>query len=767
MKTRYIFVFSIIFSLFLLENAVAAQANVSDDTSDTLTAKGRTFYQQGNYEEAMLAWEQAMRLSEPEKNTAAYLDTSLHLADVCQALGYHRKSIAVLEQAVARQSQDHSRNAVLLSRLADIYFSLGKPGKTAEYLAETMKEVRLSENPRVLSSVMINMGNALSADGDYVGAMSAYEKAISIAEQLEGESGMISKALINSLRVAFLSGNDELTSTMLRDIPKQINGFPDSHQKARDLISLALLIREIQSELSDSALAQSAYQALSEAGRISGNIGDFRSMSYAYGYMGQLYEDAGRHGDAMKLTRQAMFFAQQKKFPEILYLWQWQMGRLFKAGGDMEEAMKAYLSAISTLDPIRQELFQGYRSQQDVFNKSVKPVYLEITELLLRQAEAMAEGSEARKAKLKQARDTMELLKTAELQDFFGDECVDAGQAGKNTLEQTPPHTAVLFPIPMPDSLALLLTLPDGMKLIRAPVGAEEIKKTVTLYRERLQTRPNKRFIYESQKLYDWIIRPLESELTAQEIDTLVVAPDGALRLIPFATLYDGKQFLIEKYATATIPAIKLTNTQPFDKSRLSILLGGLSEGRQGFSPLPGVPSELKDIRTIMNAEEMIENKDYTVANLTRRFSTDAYAIVHVATHGVFGGTADDSFLLTYDSKLNMNQLEHMLGLGRFREQKVELLTMSACQTALGNERAAMGLAGVAVKAGVKGVIATLWFVDDEATSLAIREFYRQLRKPGLTKAKAMQNVQKNLISQRRYWHPLYWGPFLVIGNWM
>ena len=113
-----------------------------------------------------------------------------------------------------------------------------------------------------------------------------------------------------------------------------------------------------------------------------------------------------------------------------------------------------------------------------------------------------------------------------------------------------------------------------------------------------------------------------------------------------------------------------------------------------------------------------------------------------------------------------MNTLEYLMSLGKYRNHQVDLLTLSACQTALGNERAALGLAGVAVKAGVRSAVATLWNVDDEATSLAIRELYRQLRKDGMSKAKALQNAQKMLLSQRKYWHPLYWAPFLLIGNW-
>ena len=115
-----------------------------------------------------------------------------------------------------------------------------------------------------------------------------------------------------------------------------------------------------------------------------------------------------------------------------------------------------------------------------------------------------------------------------------------------------------------------------------------------------------------------------------------------------------------------------------------------------------------------------------------------------------------------------MDKLQNIIGLGRFRDKPLELLTLSACKTAVGDDKAALGLAGIAVKAGARSAIATLWFVDDEATSIAVADFYRQLlQKPGLSKAKALQIVQKKLIAQDRYWHPSYWGPFLLIGNWL
>ncbi|QTA84035.1 CHAT domain-containing protein [Desulfonema magnum] len=739
-----------------------------------LIAKGKAFNKKGDFKRAALAWKQALSLLDTEKDSGIYTDTAVHLAGAYQGSGYHQKALNIFQQAlpVAEKSNEKPRRAMFFTSFGDLYLTLGNIPEAIKYLEKGLDEARSAENPHVLAVALINIGNMLVVFGDYDQALAIYDESLESANSLKNGAELKSKILTNVVYVTFLSGRYEETAASLDYALTEIGKLDDSHNKAWDMISLNLTIQKIRASLTQpdssvaSLLSQTAWRALNDAKRIAADLQDIRTLSYACGYMGKLYEDEGRYPDAIKLTRRAIFFAQEGDFPQILYLWQWQLGRLLKAGGDTEEAIKVYGDAISTLNPIRRELFSGYRHRQNTFDENIKPVYLGLAALLLEQAESMPDKA-SREKKLRQARDTMELLKTAELQDFFEDECVTAMKKKVTTVNHTPPHTAVLYPITLPDKLVLLLTLPDGMKQMTVPAGYKNIKETVRQFRLKLQTRPSNTFLYESQQLYDWLIRPIESELAAREVDTLVVAPDGALRTIPFSTLHDGNRFLVEKYAMGLIPAISLTDPKPLKSEEIKILLSGVSEGVQDFSPLPSVTAELSDIREIMGGKIVLQDKEYTIDNLTEQFKNQEYAVVHLATHGVFGGTPEESFLLTYDDKLTMNRLEQLISIGRFREQQVELLTLSACQTAMGNERAALGLAGVAVKAGVRSAIATLWFVDDEATSLAVREFYRQIRKPGMSKAKALQNSQKKLISQLRYWHPAYWAPFLLIGNWL
>jgi len=297
-------------------------------------------------------------------------------------------------------------------------------------------------------------------------------------------------------------------------------------------------------------------------------------------------------------------------------------------------------------------------------------------------------------------------------------------------------------------------------------VKSEDVGIAARDFRRGLQKRASHRYRKNAEQLYDWLIRPVRKELEARKVSTLVIAPDSVLRLIPFAALHDGKGFLVEKYAVVTIPAVTLTDPRPFEHVHANLLASGLSEARHGFPALPGVPRELADIEKVMGGRKLLDAQ-YTTGNLEGEFGGQAYSVVHMATHGMFGSSAKDTFLLTYDGRLTMDRLEELIHIGQFRETPVELLTLSACQTALGDERAALGLAGVAVRAGARSALATLWSVHDEATAMTVAEFYRQLKIPGASKAEALQHAQRSMIAKPQYQHPIYWAPFLLIGNWM
>lgn len=764
-------IFIIAFVSVIGENKPVWAKSSDDQTVRTQVQNAEAFFSNGNIEQAATFFEQAEKMMGVRKFAESYPDAVIHLAQSYQARGLHKNGIALLQNALKHiEIKEHSRKALFHSSLADVLLSYGDKQEAVSCLEEGVKEAELSKNSLIQAKILNDLGNVFAAFGaekteNYDKAVSAYRKAISYIG--EKDNAFAFSVMVNLIRVRYFRKDFQQISDDAENLLKTADGLPDTHHKAMNLISLGEILIQTQkaSVRHDPALTRLAYTALTHAGQIGKTLNDIRIISNSYGYTGQLYEKEEQYADAKVLTRTAIFFIEQGKYPEILYLWQWQMGRLHEAEQDMENALAWYGRAVETLNPVRNWLYRGYRLREDVFGEKIKPVYLDLARLYLRQAEK-GSGSE----RIKKARDTMELLKTAELENFYQDECVSAGRKKMDTTEQVSSGTAVIYPIPFSDRLAVIADLPAGIQNFFVPVKSETLGKTAMNFRNLLQNwGDDKQIEKDAETLYTWLIAPIENPLKAQNIHTLMIAADGALRLIPFSALYDGKQFLVQKYAVVTIPSRSLTDTSQIERTQTGALISGLSQGRieeeWNFSALPGVAKEVKDVESIVGGKKLIDN-DYTVHNLFKEFETKEYSTIHFATHGVFGNSPQNTFLLSYDGRLTMNQLEQMINIGRFRKNNVDLLTLSACQTAQGDERAAFGLAGIAVKAGVSSAIATLWAVDDSASKRIVTEFYRHISASGATKAESLRQAQIGLLRHQQFWHPSFWSPFLLIGNW-
>jgi CHAT domain-containing protein len=367
---------------------------------------------------------------------------------------------------------------------------------------------------------------------------------------------------------------------------------------------------------------------------------------------------------------------------------------------------------------------------------------------------------------LVRARDIVESFKVAELQDYFLDDCVSEASAKAINLDFVSKTAVIVYPILLPDRTELLVSLPSGLERFTVPVGADALTREVRVFRHTLENRTMWTFLTHAQTLYDWLIRPFAQVLSQFPIETLVFVPDGPLRTIPMAALHDGKQFLIRQYAVATTPGLKLTDPRPLQKKQAKILALGLTEAVQGFTPLPYVLTELQTLQNFYQSTLLI-NEDFRLANIEAALQRDHFSIVHVASHGKFGRDVKDTFLLTFGEKLTMDWLDQLLEDFRPSETPLELLTLSACETAAGDDRAALGLAGVAIKAGARSALATLWSVHDQASSELVIEFYRQLQDPAGSRALALQRAQLHLLDDPRYDHPSYWAPFLLLNNWL
>jgi len=196
------------------------------------------------------------------------------------------------------------------------------------------------------------------------------------------------------------------------------------------------------------------------------------------------------------------------------------------------------------------------------------------------------------------------------------------------------------------------------------------------------------------------------------------------------------------------------------------VLAVGLTEPVAGFPELPYVSRELDALRALFGGT-MLVDRDFVVSNLEKELKNRQFTIVHIASHAEFRSDVAASFVLAFDGKVSMDRLNQLVGLLRFRDEPLELLTLSACDTAAGDDRAALGLAGVAVKAGARSALATLWRISDEASADLVTQFYTQLKQPGVSRAVALQRAQVKMLSDPRYEHPVFWSPFLLINNWL
>jgi CHAT domain-containing protein/Tfp pilus assembly protein PilF len=756
----------LIFAFLLITTNTGLAKPALQQTPEAEIEQGEKTFQHGDFENAILHWSTAAQLVAEGSDTTKQITILTKLADAYQALGQNTTSIDILITANTLATDlDKPRLLIAtMNSLGAAYTATGQYEKATEFLKNSIKKARAINAINMLAATLNNYGNLLTQKGKYNQAVKNYSESANLAHASKNPQ-LVAKASVNSAIAALEMGDVDKTEEMLTTAQTNLETTVDDHKKAFNLISLARIAQRLSLNHANSSRWQSfIYHNYKQAATIGETISDARATSYATGYLGGLYLEKKRYKDASQLTRQAIFSIENTQAPEILFRWQWQTGRILRAKGEIEAAIPAYQQAVSTLNTARLDLLTRPRDASS-FRKEISPLYLELADLLL-QSSATIQDSKKLQHKLVAARNTMEQLKAAELQDYFKDDCVSALQQKVQPLETIDSKTAAIYPILLADRTEILLSLPDGIKRFTIATNRTELTNEVKHFRRKLENRTTREYLPHAQKLYQWLIAPLQTTLTEYKIDTLIMVPDESLRTIPLAALHDGEAFIIEKYAISNTPGLNLTDPKPLSTKKVQVLAIGLSEAVQGFPALPNVTSELSNIQKIFGGQ-ILQDNEFLLNKVQNELAQTPYNIVHIASHGQFKSDARESFVLSFDEKLSMNKLEQLIGLSRFRDKPIELLTLSACQTAAGDDRAALGLAGIAVKAGARSAVATLWLINDQAASILISEFYQQLKETKSSKAQALRNAQVHLINDTAYQHPYFWSPFLLIGNWL
>ncbi|MGB5636466.1 MAG: CHAT domain-containing protein [Waterburya sp.] len=784
--------------------------------AQSLDIQGRLQQQIGRSQEALEAWREAEQIYRQTGDRHNLVSNQVNQAQAYQDLGFYPRSCQTLLSALQVDSQQCEISTPQLQQLKQQFLenqsqpiikarirglrSLGNVLRTIGNLQQSQQVLQLSletaqkwHSLEDESKAWLNLGNTQQALGIRVAELGDWQQASTYNDQalisyqtasLIAPSQTVKlQAQLNQFKLFIeqekwleASKLSSSISNLLPDLPPTRLSTFTQIDFARNLICLRSenphCLRQQLKEDRPLSLSQEKQSYLEITNLLTTAIdraqqlGDKRTQSYALGILGQLAEHLHQWQQAETYTEEALNLAQQIEALDLVYQWQWQTGRLLKTRDTPEKALSAYRQAVATLQTLRTDLVTINPEVQFTFRESIEPIYREYVDLLL----SSTKKAQPNQTILQQAIEAIDALQLAELENFFQLVCLDTQPVSLNLVtDKNDPSAAIIYPILLADRWEIILKLPY-QPLRRYTTAIDNQAKTERILARLAQSltqRNSQETLFLAQQVYNWLLRQAEPDLAQSKINNLVFILDSSLRNVPMAVLHDGRQYLIEKYSIALTPSLQLLDPQPLERQELTALTAGLTEARGGFPPLKFVADELAQVQSQVSSVKLID-REFTSNSLQNQINNNSLPIVHLATHGQFSSQAAETFVLTWDDRLNVNRLNDLLRSSQVATTgSIELLVLSACETLTGDRRAALGLAGVAVRAGARSTLATLWSVNDEATALLMGQFYQALNNPTLTKAESLRRAQTALLNNPRFERPHFWASYVLVGNWL
>ncbi len=761
------------------ETAIASATQLLDDrefnsnlVAKVLNTQANLDLKQDNAHEAALNFRAAKELYQQNKDPEGEIGAAINEAIALQQLGKYRTAKRILEKIELQlASMPKTLQASAYKALGTTYATIGDFAAAKEKL-EASIALSQDTDKEATAKTKIDLAAVIQFSEPQT-ATQLLQDVVSTSQNPETQAIAFLNAL--DLEIEAQDWNEAMTivnrsQDLILNLPQ--NDFAkidlikkmaklDSYQSANlsnSQESWLSSLKPIVSKPSNKLIDARHQQLLKQIAKSAKTNGAGRTESYAIGTLAYIEEQQGNLKSAIALNQYALRVADAIAAEDIAYQWQWQLGRIFKTQGETNKAIASYKNAVDNLGQIRSDLVSFNPESQYSFRESVEPVYRQLVELLI---------SQPTQENLIQARNTIESLQMAELENYFRQACLQAKPEQIDAIDAT---AATIYPIVTEEKLAVLTSIPgQPIKLHVQPITADSIENKITeLMGHFNQAGSNRRRKAISQEFYSWLVEPTLNDLTTAQIKTLVFVLDSGLRNLPVSALYDGEKYLVENYAVALTPGLQLLPSQTLNNQNIEAVVGGLSEAHQEFSALPGVANEVQEIAANVNSQLLL-NQEFTNERLRQTLKeTTTAPILHLATHGQFSSKPEETFILTWEDRIDVNELEQLL---KVREQTpklipIELLVLSACQTAQGDERAALGLAGIALKSGARSTVGTLWSVSDESTSLLITEIYQQIATTPKNKAQILRQAQLKLIRSEKFNHPFYWAPFVLVGNW-
>ena len=759
------------------EQAIAQAFDILASVDDPLlyaqllNSQGSYQFRTGQTETALESWKQAEQRYRRLGDVRGIALSQINQSQAMRVLGLYHQARRTLEQLRRDLTSlpDSLLKAKELQSLGVTLQAIGDVEQSRIALFESLAIAQRLQAKPALAETLFQFGNTAIAQEDIETALKFYQQARITAPG----SQIWLEASLNQLKLLMKEGRFEPAIALMPEIISSLESLPASRWGVYAQVNFAESVmsgvRSPNLLTKNGQIKVNLAQLLARAVQQARSLKDARAETYALGQLGHLYEQNQQWSDALNLTQQALQIAQQIRADDISASWQWQQGRLLKAQGNAEAAIAAYQQSVTLLESLRKDLVAMNSDVQFSFREQVEPVYRQLVQLLLQGVDRLP--FEMQQQRLRRSREVIEALQLAGLENFFREACLTYEP---QSIDKIDAQAAVIYPILLDDSsapqsarLEVILSLPNqplqhyGTDLPNdaGRIASRELREAL------IPAFPPSQVLPSAQQLYNWLIRPAEAALTQHKIKQLVFVLDGYLRSVPMAVLHDGNQYLIEKYSLALTPGLQLLESRLRSPQQFRVLAGGITEARQGFSALPAVKSEIAQIKAQLPTQVLVD-QNFTNTELQQEIADVPFSVVHLATHGQFSSKAEETFVLTWNDRINVKDLEQLLQQRELRTP-VELLVLSACQTAKGNDWAALGMAGVAVRSGARTTIATLWSVQDQSTAEFAATFYQHLTQPGTSRAQALQQAQLALLRNPQYHHPYYWSPFVLLGNWL
>ncbi len=734
--------------------AIAREIKDRHGEGQSLGSLGIVYQAIGKYDKAIEAHQQYLTIAREIKDRLGEGQSLGNLGTAYQALGKYDKAIEFHLQslAISREIKDRHGEGSSLGSLGIAYYFLGKYDKAIEFYLQSLVIARQVKDRQGEGSAMGNLGIAYDALGKYDKAIEFQLQRLEIAREIKDRRGEGSS--LGSLGIAYY--------------------FLGKYDKAIEFQLQSLAIsREIKDRLGEG-------QALGNLGNVYYSLGKYgKSIEFHLQALGILREIKALSSEAVLLENLGV---------SLNYLKQPELAILF------------YKQSVNLHETIRRDIRKLDKGIQKSYLETVSSSYKRLADLLIQQDRIM------------EALQVLDLLKVQELEDYLknikgsdrsaqGVQLLEPEKAMSaklgaisfenspeinsqlanktqqlpkseinkvpDYLQKIPQGTALLYPLILSDRLEIILFSPNTVPINRTvKISQKELETLVTDFRSALIDTGSEDVKEPAAKLYSILIKPVEAELTQAKTTTILYAPDGQLRYIPLAALYDGKQWLAEKYRINNLIAYSLFDFSPNLKIQPNILAGafGGKANEKKFGQI-GLPATLREVQAIANSfQNSVTLTEEGFSRQAIESKLKNHNILHLATHAEFNtGSPDNSFIIFGNGdKIKLNEITD------WQIPNIDLIVLSACQTGVGKLGDGVEILGFGYqiqKAGAKNAIASLWSVNDEGTQALMEAFYNELKKGDVTSTEALHRAQVALIKSPKFNHPNYWSAFFAIGN--